>query len=327
MERTGLATTVEQGRAQRSLCAIASHVVGGAQPAVQPPALALRTLAPKGFAAEVRGITVEQVLLDEDVRQQLRQAIDKHSVLCLRFGETLDDTQLRGVIECFGPIKDRVGRCRDGAIRPYTAGQPGSKIDPQINILNTSRKADGSGGPGATNWHTDDSYLEIPCAYTSLHPQELPQSGGGATQFLNMHHAYESLPKATQRRLEGLRGLHWQAHTTTARALFARGRPGPDSPGSFKLTNLVDASHPIVRTHPRTGRKALYLNLDRMMGIEGMTIEEGARELNQLEHFAEQAGTRYVHEWQLGDVVIWDNRSVQHRAGPKATVQPGARCH
>lgn len=290
---------------------------------MQAPALELRTLAPKGFAAEILGITVDQVLSDEGVRQQLRQAIDQHCVLCLRFGKTLDDAQLRGVIECFGPIKNRVGRCRDGTIRPYTAGNPGSRIDKQINVLDTSRKEDGTGGPGATRWHTDDSYLEIPCAYTALHPQELPASGGGDTQFLNMHHAYESLPQRTQRRLDGVRGLHWQSSTTAAKALFARGKPGPDNPTSFALTNLVDASHPLVRTHPRTGKKALYLNLDRMMGIDGMTIEESARELNQLEHFAEQAGTRYVHEWQLGDVVVWDNRSVQHRAAPKATVKPG----
>ena len=186
-------------------------------------------------------------------------------------------------------------------------------------------KADGTGGPGATNWHTDDSYLEVPCAYTALHPQELPDSGGGATQFLNMHHAYEALPKEAQRRLDGVRGVHWQAATTTAKALFARGKPGPDDPKSFSLTNLVDVTHPLVRTHPRTGRKALYLNLDRMMGIEGLTIEESARELNRLEYFAEQAGTRYVHVWRPGDVVIWDNRSVQHRAAPKATVRPGER--
>lgn len=302
---------------------ITTHVLGSLGQTVRTTAFQLRTLAPKGFAAEVCSITIDDVLHDAEIQQLLRQAIDRHSVLCLRFGVTLSDWQLRGVVECFGPIKHRVGRCRDGIIRPYTAASPGSRVDEQINILNTSRKADGSGGPGATNWHSDDSYCEVPCAYTALHPQELP-SGGGGTQFLNMQHAYEALPEDTQRRLDGMRGIHWQASTTTAKALFGRGKPGRDLPDAFAPTNLVDVSHPLVRLHPRTRTKALYLNLDRMMGIDGMDIEESARVLNQLEYFAEQAGTRYVHEWQPGDVVVWDNRSVQHRAAPKATVKPGA---
>jgi taurine dioxygenase len=321
-----------EGRARRALRTISTHVLGGRSAAtvdepaasVTPP-LELRDLGPRGFGAEVCSLTISAAMDDAETKQLMREAIDRHGVLCLRFGVQLDDTQLRGVVECFGPIKDRVGRCRDGVVRPYTAASPGSRIDEQINVLDTSRGADGGGGPGATNWHTDDSYCEVPCGYTALHPRELPPSGGGGTQFLNMRHAYEALPPETQRQLEGMRGVHWQASTTAARALFGRGTPGPDSPKSFDLTNLVDVTHPLVRTHPNTGRKALYMNLDRMMCIEGMSVEESAPLLNHLEYFAEQAGTRYVHKWEQGDVVVWDNRCVQHRAAPKATVRPGER--
>lgn len=156
-----------------------------------------------------------------------------------------------------------------------------------------------------------------------LHPRELPPSGGGGTDFLNMRHAYEALPASARQQLVGLRGVHWQASTNTAKALFARAKPGPDSEVSFKLTNLVDVSHPLVRTHPNTGKPALYLNLDRMMCVEGMSIEESAPLINQLEYHAEQTGTLYRHQWQQGDVVIWDNRVVQHRANATATVKAG----
>ena len=329
--------------AHRRLGRIAAHATATATPTPTEAVstrLRLRPLAPKGFGA-VAELRVAEATGSPGVRQALREALDERAVLCLRFGVDLDEGTMREVMEVFGPIKDRVGRCRDGVVRPYTAGQPGSRVDEELKVLDSSRALDGSGG-GPSNWQcvapttptahpphtthtapnpdgavansTDDSYCERPCAYTALHPRELPASGGGGTHFLNMRHAFEALPPARQRELEGLRGIHWQSNTTTASALFGRGAPGPDDPKSFAATNLVDVSHPLVRTHPRTGAKALYINLDRMNGVEGMRLEEAGPMLSSLEHFAEQSGTIYCHKWQHGDFVIVSAATVCHHA-------------
>ena len=139
----------------------------------RPQPLRLAAVAPKGFAGLVTALAPRQAATDPAVRRALREAVDEHGVLCLRFGVDLSDAEFRTVIEAFGPIKERVGMCRDGEVRPYTAASPDSgRIDTMINVLDTSRRADGSGGPGATRWHTDDSYCELPCAYTAVRQTE-----------------------------------------------------------------------------------------------------------------------------------------------------------
>jgi alpha-ketoglutarate-dependent taurine dioxygenase len=140
------------------------------------------------------------------------------------------------------------------------------------------------------HWHTDKPYNAAPPMLTMLHAVEVPEQGGD-TEFANTALAYEALPETTRRRLAGLR--------IAFRPAFDDSRPG--------------AAHPLVRTHPDTGRKALYLG-NHSTHIVGIPEAEGAALLAELLEHAMQPRFVYRHRWRVGDLVMWDNRCLLHRA-------------
>jgi taurine dioxygenase len=140
------------------------------------------------------------------------------------------------------------------------------------------------------HWHTDKPYHKAPPLLTMLYAVELPPAGGD-TEFANMLQAYDALPAAMQRRIAGLR--------VAFRPAFDDSRPGAD--------------HPLVRSHPKTGRKSLYIG-NHSTGIVGLPAAEGKRLLAELLAHATQPRFVYTHRWQLGDLVMWDNRVLLHRA-------------
>jgi taurine dioxygenase len=146
-------------------------------------------------------------------------------------------------------------------------------------------------------WHTDKPYYAVPPALTTLYAVELPPEGGD-TEFANTRLAYEALDEDMRRRIDGLRVVfRWE------RGL----RPG------YYANELPPVDHPLARTHPETGRKALYLG-NHAMRILDMAEEEGAALLGEL--LAHATGPRFTHahRWRAGDLVVWDNRCTLHRA-------------
>ena len=139
-----------------------------------------------------------------------------------------------------------------------------------------------------------------------LFPVSLPSTGGD-TQYVNMHLAYDELPQATKRRLDGLKAIHvYQSHHS-ARKLMEL---SPES-----RSRVPDAvAHPIVRTHPESGRKAIYINPIRTEGILGMPETEALTLLADLLEHATQPQYQYRHQWRPDDLVMWDNRSLLHKA-------------
>jgi alpha-ketoglutarate-dependent taurine dioxygenase len=129
----------------------------------------------------------------------LRLALTEHSVLLLRFRSPLDEATHRSLQEIFGEVKDRKGWTRRGELVTY---------NPQLAVQDNSVREDGSGGPGALHWHTDDSYLPTPCRFTSLHSREAPINGGGGTEFLNMRFGWDALPAEEQAHLRQLYATH-----------------------------------------------------------------------------------------------------------------------
>jgi taurine dioxygenase len=158
---------------------------------------------------------------------------------------------------------------------------------------------------GAT-FHTDHSNHPIPPKATALFPVSLP-SYGGDTQFVNMHDAYDDLPEATKRRITGLKALHVYESKFSPRKL---------RPLDEQSRNILPppTAHPIVRVHPENGRKALYLNPVRIEAIDGMTEDAMLALVAELVAHATQQKYEYRHKWRYGDLVIWDNRSVMHKA-------------
>jgi alpha-ketoglutarate-dependent taurine dioxygenase len=164
-------------------------------------------------------------------------------------------------------------------------------------------------------WHSDKSYHDVPSLLTMLHGVEIPAEGG-ETQFANTALAYAALDDATKQRLHGLRAVHsWersriQSHSQPATEEQKRERPPVD--------------HPIVRTHPDTGAKALYLG-NHASHILGWPEQEGRALLRWLEAFATEAAFVYSHHWRVGDLVLWDNRCTMHRALPHQNMEKERR--
>jgi taurine dioxygenase len=187
-----------------------------------------------------------------------------------------------------------------GEVEAHGGGRPGKRQD----VAHVTANLDADGNPsdrfakGANyRWHTDKPYYRTPPAMTVLYAVELPPEGGD-TEFANTRLAYETLDDATKRQIMGLRAVfQWE-----------RGqRPG------YYANELPPVDHPLVRTHPDTGEKALYLG-NHALRIAGMAEAEGAALLDALLARATEPRFTYAHRWRPGDLVMWDNRATLHRA-------------
>jgi taurine dioxygenase len=204
--------------------------------------------------------------------------------------------------------------CRLGALdwapiqetgRRFVEGYP--EIYVVSNVIENGEPI-GSLGAGEAAWHTDMSYLEDPPKASMLYAIEIPPAGGN-TYFCNMYGAYELLPEALKRRIERLRLKH--DGTYNSGGYVRQGVTPVDDP-----TTSPGVYHPIVCTHPETGRKLLYLGRRRNAYIGGLPLAESERLLDELWSYATRKELVWVHEWQAGDVVLWDNRCTMHRRDP-----------
>jgi taurine dioxygenase len=160
-------------------------------------------------------------------------------------------------------------------------------------------------------WHSDTSYRRRPSRCSLLYAKEVPQRDGrtlGDTVFANTIAAYEVLPESMKRRLAGLKAIH----------RYAARRRVADSPRpkltQAQLDETPDIAHPIVRTHPYTGRKALYVTAGECVGIEGMPEDEAVELIAELDAHCVRPEFLYRHKWQVGDLLMWDNTSAMHLA-------------
>ena len=243
--------------------------------------------------AEARGVDLSRPV-DADTRQRLNRAFVESSVLVIR-GQSLTAGQLLGGVQLFGDVFQ----------------QHNSRFAlpecPQIHYLsNQDRYQDGTRYIPGAGYHTDHSNDAAPPKATVLLAINLPDKGGD-TQYVNMHRAYEDLPDETKRRIDGLKAVHVYQSKFSARKLM-------DLPADRKDKVPVSVLHPLVRTHPETKRKSLYLNPIRIEGIAGMPESEALGLLDELLEHATQEKYQYRHRWQPGDLVMWDNRCLLHKA-------------
>lgn len=159
-------------------------------------------------------------------------------------------------------------------------------------------------------WHSDSQFLKIPSSATILHAKKAPPEEGD-TQYANMYLAYEALPEEIKQHITGLNGVYSRVKSWSV-AYTNRAPMSEEEKARFP-----DVFHPIVRTHPETGRKALYIgSLTELKEIVGLPGEEGDQLAKQLFDFATQDRFVYSHHWDAGDTVVWDNRCTLHRALP-----------
>ena len=229
-----------------------------------------------------------------EIKAFLNRALAEHLLVVVP-GDRMAPKQMRDFAFAFGKLKPQVLRYkRSGEV-------------PEVSVMVSTLMADGTTDKTALrseDWHTDDSYMAIPAKATLLHSIELP-SHGGTTWFCNMHSVYEALSETMRRRIDGKRAVH--AYDTS------RARNRPSQRTAQEITETPDVEHPLVRTHPETGRKALYLNFNRLDRIAGMDREESDALLDELAAEARKDKHHYGHAWTLGDIVVWDNRATMHR--------------
>jgi alpha-ketoglutarate-dependent taurine dioxygenase len=265
-------------------------------PRTGPRAAETRSL-PEIGGIEINGIDLSEPLTQER-KDWLLRTFRAHPVIVFRDQNLTKDQQYEFTLT-FGEIEGlHVNRLVDAV--KYTPVHTVSNIGPDGKPSAPTRER------GNYYWHTDKSYHDVPSLLTMLHGVEIP-SRGGETQFANTAMAYAALDEATKQRLTRLRAVHsWERSRIQSRSMPATDEQKRERP---------PVDHPIVRTHPDTGVKALYLG-NHGSHILGWPEEEGHVLVRWLETFATQAEFVYSHRWLPGDLVMWDNRCTLHRALP-----------
>jgi len=256
--------------------------------------------APLG--ASISGIDLSQPL-DAAATAALRRAWLDHIILVFH-DQDLSDPQLLAFARSFGDLEFPPSKLLN-----YTQGS-GQKADipPEVNVISNvvenGRKI-GQLGAGEARWHSDSSFVDRPPSASILHALELPLSGGN-TSFMDMYAALERLPDGLRQRIAGRRCKHDCSHTSDGalRHDFAASKDASECPGPW---------HPLIRTHPETGRQALYLGRRLKAYIEGLPIGESEALLDELWDAVLEMDVVYEHVWSIGDVIMWDNRCAMHR--------------
>ncbi len=241
------------------------------------------------LGASIAGLDLRQPL-SQTTKRAVYDAFVHYHVLCFR-DQHLDEDQQIAFTEQFGTLE------RHMAINRGTS-------HPLVHIV-TNLGADGkpSGKVASTHWHSDKSFRPQPSLATILHALVMPPDGG-ETCFANMIAAYEALPEDERAELDGVRAVHsWE---------ISRARAGSKATPE-EIADAPPISHPLIRTIPETGRKALFMG-ERAVYFEGQPEEVGRVRLEKLTAHAVEERFVYRHEWTAGDLLMWDNRCLLHCA-------------
>ena len=253
-----------------------------------------------GFAVELCGVKVAEVVTDTAVYSAVRAAFEEHSVLVFRDQEADDDAQL-AFSRCFGPPEvTKVGSQGTGThfVILSTIGKNGKVVpaDHRLALRNRANQL----------WHTDSSFKRIP-ALTSVLSARIIPALGGETEFVSTRLAFERLEPKLRAKLENSFAWHDYAHS--------RGQIAADLASPEERAALPPQCWRLVWKNPGNGRSALYL-ASHAYAIEGMEPTAGKKLLDELMAAATGPGTSYVHSWRSGDIVMWDNRATMHRGRP-----------
>ena len=258
-------------------------------------------IIPSGAAcgAEMRGVDLRQ--LDDASFAAIQDALRDHLVVVVR-RQPLTDPQLIAFGKKLGELEPP-GMSIIG--KPYIDEYPDILV---ISNIVEDGMPKGNLGAGEAIWHTDMSYRDVPVSFAVLHALEIPESGGN-TYFANQYLAYDTLSPALRKKLEGRLVVHDETYNSAGqlRKGFKEVTDPREAPG---------ARHPLFRTHPVTGKKALYLGRRSNAYIVGLPLEESERLLDELWAHASQPQFVWCQVWQLGDTLIWDNRCLIHRRDP-----------
>jgi taurine dioxygenase len=251
------------------------------------------------IGAEVRGLDLTNI--DAGAFARIVRVWHDHSVLLFR-DQHLDDRGLIAFSRRFGdldwaPVQETGRRFVDSMPEIYVVS----------NVI-VNGEPIGSLGAGEAVWHTDMSYLEVPPKASMLYALEVPPRGGN-TSFCNMYSIYEALPTTLKERIADLKIKH--DGTYNSGGYVRQGVTPSDDPRTSP-----GAIHPLVCTHPDTGRRMLYLGRRRNAYLVGLGLAESEALLDQLWSYVAKPEFAWEHVWTVGDLVMWDNRCTMHRRDP-----------
>jgi taurine dioxygenase len=236
----------------------------------------MRTTVLSPVGVEVTGLALADA--DADAIADLRLLLSEHGVVVLP-GQDAGDEEFLAFLRRFGELM-------------FTAGEIPLDGFPDLNLISNV----GRTTPPRSVFHIDTSYVPVPPAYTALRAVTIPEHGG-QTLFTNQYRAYETLPEALRARLAG---------RTITHRVSAVGVDGPQE---------TEAEHPVFRRHPLSGRTSLYLSTpERCVAMSGVSPAEATATIAALYEHSTAAGNTYRHAWSPGDVVMWDNGCVLHKA-------------
>jgi alpha-ketoglutarate-dependent 2,4-dichlorophenoxyacetate dioxygenase len=253
------------------------------------------------IAARITGIDLSTPLSNEDA-QAIDAAIAQYPVLVFP-SQMIDDDALLAFSECFGPVQVSV---------QYTTRQNEHRLQPKISDISNVGKDDEIFKVGdarrmntfvSRRWHSDQSYQPIPARYSFLLNYSVP-AHGGESQFADMRLVYDSLPADLRETIEDL--------SAEFDILYTRASCGFTEFPAEERAALHPSMHRLVKTHPLSGRKTLYLSVHACRVI-GWPLPEGRDLLRELMEFATQPQFIYTHKWTVRDLVMWDNRVLIHR--------------
>jgi alpha-ketoglutarate-dependent 2,4-dichlorophenoxyacetate dioxygenase len=267
--------------------------------------VAIHRLSP-ALGAEVVGLDLAQPL-DADMVARVRDAFQEHHMLCFP-DQRLTDDELVAFSLQFGPLegfpekdktKGKIEVYNVANVSPEGAHLPAE--DPRVIFQRNNAR-----------WHTDSSYRFVPSLASILYGVEVLPDGaeGGETGFSNMFLAYDALPDDMKRRLEPLHMVHSYEG-------IRRLEPAMPPTSAAERDAFPPVTHPVIRVHPdRNGRRSLYFTCNTAREIGGGTLEEGQGLHDRLREHVSQPRFCYFHRWRPGDLVMWDNRCLLHRAIP-----------
>jgi len=258
------------------------------------------------LAVEIVGLRLWQPLDDRTVAE-LRDLYARFGVMVFR-RQALNEAELAAFCALLGPLERTV------------RGDWASATVPEVTVL--SNLQDGLGRPigglgdGELLWHSDQSYMATPATGAALYALELPPEGG-ETSWVDLRAAYAGLPRQLRATVTGKRGVF-----DYAKRLAGYGRDSDQQISEEVRRQTPPVTHALVRAHPETGERSLYLDSTTTVGIDYMDTTTGLALLDELYTAATRDEFVYAHHWQVGDLVVWDNGFTMHRRTP---FDPGAR--
>jgi len=263
------------------------------------------------FAAEVEGVDMSKPLFPEDVAA-IHAGMDRYAVLMFH-DQQIDDAQQLAFTRSLGEIEHAIGtslRAPEELRLPTTFADVSNLDKYDQTFARDDRRR--LFGLGNRLWHSDSSFKVIPAKYSLLHACSIPSKGGN-TEFADMRAGYDELDNETRAEVEGLTCEHSQ--------IFSRQQLGFTDFTAEEYQRFKPVRQCLVRTHPVTGRRSLYLS-SHAGGILGWPVPEARAFLRDLVEHATQRQFVYAHKWQVGDLVMWDNRQTMHRARPFPAHEP-----